>query len=209
MTLTASNMYTGLTIIGLPAQAGGTLVVNGSQGGSLTAVNQGTLRGTGTVGGLGVMSLGSFHPGSAGPGTLSVQGNTSFQSGSTYTVDLNGTAAGTYSRLAVTGNVDLGGANLGGPTLGYIPAMNDTFTIVSATGTLSGTFAGLPDNTTFCLAGATLRVNYTTTAATLTVVSPGTDAIPRRHGAAGRHRDPNVLYVRVEVRMYGGSMGSQ
>jgi len=29
------------------------------------------------------------------------------------------------------------------------PAMNDTFTIVSATGTLSGTFAGLPDNTTF------------------------------------------------------------
>jgi len=162
--MTQSNTYTGTTTV-----QNSTLQVNGLQPASaVTVATNGKLQGTGTIGALTVNSGGKVQPG-ASPGVLSVTGNTTFASGSTLEVELNGATVGTqYDKLAVTGNVNLGGATLA-VILGYSPALNTPFTIVQATGgTISGTFTGLANNATLCSGGQNFQINYTANAVTLT-----------------------------------------
>jgi hypothetical protein len=165
-TLTGSNHYSGSTTV-----AAGTLLVNGTTAAaSATTVAAGaTLAGTGTgAGTLGVS--GTLAPGSGGPGILTT-GSATFAFGSILSIAVGGTTAGNgasdYSQLDVTGNVVMGPAL----TLhlsavgGFVPKAGETFTILHNTGsgTLSGTFGGLPEGATipnFLGSGLNATITY-------------------------------------------------
>jgi RHS repeat-associated protein len=90
------------------------------------------------------------------------------------------------SRLTATGNVNLGNAKLSlpGPACGS-PVPGEVYTLISASGSLSGTFGGIPNGGTikqtdgYCLPEyAVLRINYTAHAVTATVISSSYYAPP-------------------------------
>lgn len=91
----------------------------------------------------------------------------------------SGTVAGTdYSQIGATGAVNLGGATLRLSSNGACPALTpgQVDTLVTTTGALSGTFAGIPDGATvpiFCGAPPqpTVRINYTANAVTATILT--------------------------------------
>jgi hypothetical protein len=95
-------------------------------------------------------------------------------------IEGTGTTAGTnYSQLTSTGDVALGGARLligegdGCPDL----PIGNSYTLVSTTGAVNGTFAGLPDGATTpdfgCAHQNTFRIHYGAHAVTATVVAGG------------------------------------
>jgi hypothetical protein len=143
-------------------------------GGSLIAANGillgGTLAGSGSVAGaVAVAAGGTVSPGVAGTGILAT-GSLAFQApAAALTADLNGTTAGTgYDQVGVTGGVSLGGATLN-LTLGYTPALGDTFVVISNDGAdaVSGVFGGLngvagvlAEGATFGLGGQQLQISY-------------------------------------------------
>jgi uncharacterized protein with beta-barrel porin domain len=138
--LTGTNTYAGATNVN-----GGILDVQGSiASSSLTTVNSGgALTGTGTVGNTTIASGGGFAPGDGTPGTsMTVSGNLAFASGALYMVQLNPTTA---SFASVTGTAALGGATVDAVYANgsYVAKQ---YTILTSTGTLSGTFTG-PVNT--------------------------------------------------------------
>ena len=114
-----------------------------------------TLAGNATIAG-GATSPTSLTVGSvggAGTGTLTINNNVGLKlaTGSTFKVDLNGTAAGTqYDQAIVNGAVDLNGATLA-VTLGSPPSSGNSYIIISNDGTdaVSGTFAGLAQGADF------------------------------------------------------------
>jgi len=134
----------------------------------------GTLDGTGTVGAVSMLD-GTLAPGSVGgvgtlhTGALSLQGGT-------LTVDLNGTGAGQFDVLQVSGNVDLGGVTLGG-TLGFTPTPGQTFDIIHSTGSISGTFAGLPPSGDVGIGGHAFSVDYQSNDVILTALANSPPAI--------------------------------
>jgi outer membrane autotransporter protein len=135
--LTANNTYTGTTTVN-----GGTLLVNGSIAASaLTTVNTGgTLGGTGTVGNT-TINGGTLSPGNS-VGTLTVQGNLILTAASTYLVEISAAGA---DRTNVTGTATLGGARVVVvPTAGAVG--NQRYTILTAAGGVSGTFAASASN---------------------------------------------------------------
>lgn len=142
LTLSAANTYTGATSV-----SNGKLLVNGSLSASsaVTVANGATLGGSGTVGVVTAQSGGSVSPGSS-PGILNV-GNTTFSSGSTFVVEVNGTTAGTgYDQLNVTGTINLGGATLS-LSGSFTPSASQTYTIIAndSSDVVTGTFNGLPE----------------------------------------------------------------
>jgi autotransporter-associated beta strand protein len=166
-TITAANIYTGATTVGT-----GSLIVSGSihSGSAVTVKNGGTLKGNGTVSGTVTMeSGGTIGPGLSGTtiGILNT-GAYTFVAGSIYSVNLDGTTP-TYDQINVTGTATLGSATL---TVASIAnsANGKAYIIVNAT-SVSGTFNGLPENSTFVVSGRTLRINYTSTQVTLTDVT--------------------------------------
>ncbi|KYK47798.1 hypothetical protein A1D31_28845 [Bradyrhizobium liaoningense] len=133
-TLTGTTAFSGTTTV----DAGG-LLVNGTLP-SVVAVNGGYLGGTGTVGGLAVNSGGTVAPGSS-IGTLNVNGNVAFNTGSTFEVEIN--AAGQSDRIAATGTATLNGGTVQIVPLGTGFIANTQYTILTATGGVSGSFASL------------------------------------------------------------------
>jgi uncharacterized protein with beta-barrel porin domain len=134
-TLTGSNATAMPWIV-----AGGTLSVDGSIANSTMRVTFGRLSGTGTVGATAVDNGGTLMPGNGTPGTfLTINGNLAFASGAEYLVQLNPSTA---SFASVTGTATLGGA-----TVDAIYANGSyvakTYTILTATGGVSGTFGTL------------------------------------------------------------------
>ena len=106
----------------------------------------------------------------AGPGGIGhavVGGDLTFDSGESFTVQLDGTTPGTgYDFVSVAGanrTVDPNGAALD-VTLGFTPADGDTFVLIdnqNAGSVVSNTFAGLPEGAQIPVAGgATLSVMY-------------------------------------------------
>jgi hypothetical protein len=151
----------------------GTLLVNGTSGsgaGSGVTVNSGgTLGGTGTINGSTTVNAGgNLAPGNGGnsTGTLTT-GALTLASGSNFRIDINGTAAGAFDQVSVTGTngggVTVTGSNLV-VTVGTTLALNDTFIIVNKTagGAVTGTFAGIPQGGTVTGSNGTVfQVSYT------------------------------------------------
>jgi len=152
--LTGASSYTGKTLV-----AGGSLLVNGPIAGStVTVANGALLGGSGSIGGL--VAQGTVAPGTATPfTTLSVAGNATFTSGSTFLVNVN--AAGQTDKLAVSGTASL----QGGPVqvlagTGIYSPLN-RYTILTATGGVSGTFAQLVTSSNLSQAFAFLTPSLT------------------------------------------------
>lgn len=155
------------------AMNAGMLFVESSMPNTAFTVNGGTLGGTGTLGSLGVLSGGTVAPGSTGIGTLNATGNVSFASGSFYRVEING--AGAADKIVASGS-----AAINGGVVHVIPQpgtyANTTYTILSAAGGVTGTFAGLDYGSAFlcaCLSYDANNVYLTITPTGLTFADAG------------------------------------
>ena len=151
LTLSGTNTYTGATSV-----TGGTLLVNGSlaSGSAVTIGSSGTLGGSGTIDGTANIS-GTLSPGNS-PGILTFSNAVTLQSGSTTTIEINGsTGRGTdFDGINFNGSLTVNGGTLtfnisnpiaGGTTLNIFDgaALSSSFTSVTVTGTggYGGTFA--------------------------------------------------------------------
>jgi len=150
-TLAGTNNYTGATAID-----GGTLIVNGSIAASsgVTVAAGATLGGSGTIPTT-VLNGGTLSPGNS-PGTLTVNGNLTFNPGSTYLADIQGANA---DRVNVTGTAALAGTLRLVP-LGGAYSFNSAYTLLSAAGGRTGAFSPVDTTGTFG-DGITTTVSYT------------------------------------------------
>jgi autotransporter-associated beta strand protein len=148
--LTGASTYTGPTNVNA-----GILEVNGSLVSAVTVNSGGRLEGFGTIGGLSVMSGGAVMPGDA-IGTLNVSGNVAFAAGSTYLVEIN--AAGQGSKIVATGKATLNGGTVQVTADPGTYNASLRYTILSAIGGVSGTFASL--STTLNLAFLSPQLSY-------------------------------------------------
>jgi autotransporter-associated beta strand protein len=156
-----SYTYTGATWL-----RSGILWVDGAlPGSSIMVFPQGTLSGGGMV--SSVTAYGTLHPGSGGAhgSDLHSQGDVVFVPGSTFQIDIRGDGIDQYDHLDVAGTVDLGQGGMLGTnlfaTVGSRSAEGATFTILHSDAGISGTFAGLPDNTVFLIDRKPFRIHYT------------------------------------------------
>ena len=123
--------------------------------------------------------MGNFAPGTLGTvGTLTVGGNLVMASGSTFAVDVGN---GTADRLVVvgtgaagTGTASIGGRVLFSPATGTTIRANDTYTILTATGGITGTFA----TPTSISAILTPTLSYGTNAVTVRIVAAPFSSVP-------------------------------
>ncbi len=141
LTLSGANTYTGLTTVNT-----GTLVVNGSIASTVTLTNGGRLGGSGNIGTL-VANGGIVAPGNS-IGTLNINGNF-VQNGGVYQVEAN--AAGQADRINVSGTATIERRRYGircWPQPGTY-ARSTTYTILNATGGVSGTYSGVTSNLAF------------------------------------------------------------
>jgi hypothetical protein len=155
----------------------GTLEVDASSPNSPIIVEPNSrLAGRGTTGPLTIS--GAVEPGNVpgeggvGPGVLHT-GSATFLVGSSFGVRLDGPSPGGqngYDQLVVNGTLDLNAGPQLGVTLGYTPSGGDTYTIVTATGGITGTFAGLPNNSVLQVNGRSYRITYTANSVVLTNV---------------------------------------
>jgi hypothetical protein len=170
--------------VGNPGNPGS---LNGTDGDTVSfSGGAGLLADPGTVGPL-TMAGGEITIGDTafnGSMQLSIDGAASLDSSSSLQLFITnaGTTAGTdFSQLSASGTVDLGGASLllsgslaGCPTL----HAGDVDTLLTTSGTLTGTFAGIADGATVslnCQGGTapTVRINYTHSTVTATVLTAG------------------------------------
>ncbi|CAE6864254.1 hypothetical protein R69746_07987 [Paraburkholderia aspalathi] len=136
-----SSSFTGTTNV-----TGGRLAVNGSLDHSaVTVSNGGILGGTGTVGSTVANSGGIVAPGNS-VGTLKVAGNVSFNSGSTYQVQVQ--ADGVSDRITATGTATIRGATLEIEALAGNYQPTTPYTILSAN-SVTGTFSTLTNKLAF------------------------------------------------------------
>ncbi|MDF1741763.1 MAG: Calx-beta domain-containing protein, partial [Verrucomicrobiales bacterium] len=136
-----TNDYSGVTRVTF-----GTLLINGDNSlatGEVKVTSGGNLGGTGTVGGLTTVSNnGDLLPGVGGVGTLTFENGVTFEAGSTFFVDVDGTAAGSADVIDIDGDLDISGATFNFSEL--VAADDAEYLIASYTGTLTGaTFAAV------------------------------------------------------------------
>ena len=138
--LTGPNSYTGPTSV-----LSGQLSINGSIASNTVVAEAGTLGGNGTITGA-VTVNGAIAPGNS-IGTLNVVGAYVQNANSVYRVEI--APGGQGDRIAIAGT-----ASLNGGTVSVLPTttagfQNTTYTILSATGGVSGTFAGVTTDFAF------------------------------------------------------------
>ncbi|MGJ4921363.1 autotransporter outer membrane beta-barrel domain-containing protein [Bradyrhizobium oligotrophicum] len=149
--LSGTNTYTGATNVdagtlraGSAGAFGASTVFSVLSGATLdlNGFNKtfGTLSGDGTVTGANATISGSFAPGNGTPASsMAIVGNLAFQSGAQYLVQVNPTTA---SFATVTGTATLGGAAVTA-TFANGSYVSKQYTILTATGGVSGTFSGI------------------------------------------------------------------
>jgi autotransporter-associated beta strand protein len=143
LNLTGTNTYSGPTSI-----TGGRLSVNGTIASDVTVGSGGSLGGSGTINGA-VVNNGTLAPGNS-IGTVTVNGSYTQAAGSTYQVEAN--ASGQADRINVTGVP--GTATINGGTVQVVAdpgiyAPSTTYTILNATGGVTGSYAGASSNYPF------------------------------------------------------------
>jgi fibronectin-binding autotransporter adhesin len=161
--VTGSGVVSGtITSFGLQKTGAGSLLVDGPNGSIIapTTVDAGTLGGTGVVTRPVTTEPGAtLAPGDNAPGILTT-GRVALSSGSTFSVQLGGpmpgNAATNYGQLDANGNVSLNNATLAAD-LTFVPALAQTFTLIQATGNISGQFA---QGMFVVLSGITYSINY-------------------------------------------------
>jgi hypothetical protein len=100
--------------------------------------------GSGTVDANLVLSGGNLAPGNSA-GTLTVDGNYIQNAGSTLEIQLGGSTAGQFDVLAVSGSAQLEGALNVSLIEGFTPALETSFTILTATSVIEDlTLTGAP-----------------------------------------------------------------
>ena len=150
LVLSGTSSYTGTTTV-----AAGVLTVSGSiaSSGSVVVQSGATLTGTGSTGALTVAASGTLAPGNSGLGTLSAAGNLILAGNANFDLGTGGTdhaTPGLSDRVAVTGNVTLGGNlvlsdNAGANNQGSAGA--GSYQLFTYTGEAGGSFSsvsGLP-----------------------------------------------------------------
>jgi autotransporter-associated beta strand protein len=177
LTITGTNGYTGLTAV-----SAGTLLVNGTLAGGVTA-NGGTVGGSspaaGSIAGALTINGGAVLAPGNSPGVLTTGGAITLTSGSRYAVEIGGAAPGNGSGFydqTVTTASGPGTLTLGTGTLsvvgfnGYttsdpsgVDPTKAAFILVQAgTDPVSGTFAGLPEGNPVLFGdGGTGQITYT------------------------------------------------
>jgi autotransporter-associated beta strand protein len=138
LTLTGNNTFTGGTTVNQ-----GLLVVNGSLASGVT-LNGGSLGGSGSVAGL-TANNATIAPGNS-IGTLTVSGNF-VQNGGIYQVETN--ATGQSDRINVTGSATINGTAVQVLAQSGSYARYTTYTILNATGGVSGSYSSVSSNFAF------------------------------------------------------------
>jgi autotransporter-associated beta strand protein len=139
LTMTGANTYVGATTVDAS-----TLVVNGSLASSVFVTNGGVLAGNGSTGGF-TSSGGFIAPGNS-IGTLNISGNF-IQNGGSYIVEAN--AQGQSDRVNVSGTAAIQNATVQVVAEPGNYATRTTYTILSATGGITGAYAGVSSNFAF------------------------------------------------------------
>jgi hypothetical protein len=130
---------------------------------------------------------GVVNPGTAGAGTLTVNGNGTFVGGSTALFQLGGATAGQFDKLSLTGTLAAGGTLDVDLINGFVPTAGNSFDILDFT-TATGAFTlslpalggGLSWNTSQLLTTGTISV----AAAIASVPEPGAAALALLGGGA-------------------------
>lgn len=160
-----------LTLSGTSALFSGTrisdgrLEVSGTLASDVAIASGGNLGGTGLITGN-VVNNGIVSP-SSGIGTLTINGGYTQAAGSTYQVRVNPTQS---SLIAVAGSVALNGGTVSVLAQDGTYAPRSRYTILSATGGITGTYASVTSN----LAFLTPVLSYTTNSVTLTLSQAAT-----------------------------------
>ncbi|MCT0200091.1 hypothetical protein KQ313_10410 [Synechococcus sp. CS-1325] len=133
--------------------------------GGLTNTSTGTLSGFGTIdigAGNTLTNLGTISPGGVGvAGTLSLTGGLILGSSSVLNLELGGLTSGSqYDRLAVSGNVNLGGTINTQLINGFSPSPSQNFDVIASGGAASGSFASsnLPSGFNGAIVGSVYRL---------------------------------------------------
>ncbi|MGJ5182317.1 autotransporter domain-containing protein [Bradyrhizobium sp. HKCCYLRH1034] len=179
--LSGTNTYTGATNVdagtlraGSAGAFGASTVFSVLSGATLdlNGFNKtfGTLSGDGTVTGANATISGSFAPGNGTPASsMAIVGNLAFQSGAQYLVQVNPSTA---SFATVTGTATLGGAAVTA-TFANGSYISKQYTILTATGGVSGTFGGVTNTNLPAGFSATLSYDANNAFLNLTMSSSG------------------------------------
>ncbi|TQN62162.1 autotransporter domain-containing protein [Agrobacterium tumefaciens] len=165
--LSGNSTYTGITMV-----SSGKLSVNGSLASTVSVGSGAALGGSGTIGGLTVGSGGTLSPGNS-IGTLTSTGDAVFASGSTYAVEVD--ASGDSDRLAVNGTITIDNnvALVVTPLAsGGAYSLDTRYTILTATGGVTGTFSGISENFAYLTALVTKSTDSNTAYLSFTRASP-------------------------------------
>jgi fibronectin-binding autotransporter adhesin len=184
-------------LIGSTTVEAGKLSVNASLAASTVRVLSGAvLGGSGTVGGIAANAGATVSPGNS-IGTLTVSGNVSFAAGSTYQVEVN--AAGQSDRIAASGGATLNGGAVQVLAENGNYAASTNYTILTASGGVSGTFSTVTSN----LAFLTPSLNYDSQNVTLTMIRNNTGFGPGGGSSAFVATSRNQGFIANAVEALG------
>ena len=200
LSLAGANTYTGPTNV-----TGGRLAINGSITSDVTVGAAGNLGGSGTITGR-VTNAGIFSPGNS-IGTLNVVGSLTQAAGSSFQVETNGT--GQADRVNVSGapgttTIAGGTVTLTGATGVYAPST--TYTILNATGGVTGTFANA--NSLFPFLLPSLSYDANNVFLTLKPGGFGAGAGTANQAAVGRVLDASVAGSSGDLATVIGTMAA-
>jgi hypothetical protein len=149
----------------------GNIFVNGDLGNASVTLDGGVLGGVGTLGSK-LAGNGTIDPGAAANsiGKLNFVGDVALSDQETLRLRANSKTS--YDRIEVAGDLDIADAVLD-MSLGYTALPGDTLQILSATGTISGTFDGIVNGAIIIVSGRPFVVQYQTNIVQLTVPSVG------------------------------------